>query len=143
MTALERLVVFTFDFFENNETLVRLTRAENTLAGRYVRHSRMIEAMSTPLIDAINGLLRRGLVEGVFREEIDALQLYVSIVTLSAHHISNRRILSVAFGQDLGDPEWTAARRGHAISLVRAYVLKPASSVITEQPSPVSKRSLQ
>ena len=61
MTALERLAAFTFDFFENNETFVRLTRAENTLAGRYVRHSRMIEAMSTPLIDAINGLLRRGL----------------------------------------------------------------------------------
>lgn len=120
--ALRRLAAYTFDFFQDNETFVQLTRAENMVAGRYIRRSRMIRDMSNPLIDAIEALLRRGEAAGAFRSGLDALQLYVSIVALSVHHINNVETLSAVFGADLSDAGWVGVRRQHAVDMVTRYV---------------------
>ena len=120
--AMRRLVEFTFDFFASNEVFVRLTRNENMLGGRYIQRSRMIRDMSQPLLDAIDRLVARGHAEGAFRERADPLQLYVSVVALSAHHLNNAATLSATFGTDLTDPAWGAARREHAVAMVLRFL---------------------
>lgn len=122
LDALRRLVGYTFDFFQENETFVRLTRGENMLSGRYVRQSTMIRDMSQPLIESIERLLARGAATGAFRPGVDALQLYVSLVALSAHHINNASTLSAVFGRDLSDPSWRADRRAHAMEMALRHV---------------------
>lgn len=116
--AMRRLVGFTFDFFASNDVFLHMTRNENMLGGRYIQRSRMIRDMSQPLLDAIDRLVTRGHAEGAFSERVDPLQLYVSIVALSAHHLNNAATLSATFGADLGDPAWQAARREHAVAMV-------------------------
>lgn len=120
--ALDRLVGFTFDFFQRNDTFVRLTRGENMVQGRFVKRSRMIRDMSKPLIESISRLLARGSATGVFRSGVDPLQLYVTIVALSVHHLNNAHTLSAVFGHDLEEPDWIAERRTHAIEMVGRYV---------------------
>jgi AcrR family transcriptional regulator len=120
--AMRRLVEFTFDFFASNDVFLRMTRNENMLGGRFIQRSQMIRDMSQPLLDAIDRLVARGHAEGVFSERVDALQLYVSIVALSAHHLNNGATLSATFGSDLADPGWHAARRDHAVSMVLRYL---------------------
>ncbi len=120
--ALDRLVRYTFDFFQNNQVFVRLTQGENLLSGRRARRSQSIREMSQPLIDGIERLMERGAASGAFRERADPLQLYISIVALSAHHINNRHTLGAVFGRDLADPEWIAARREHAVKMIMRHV---------------------
>lgn len=130
--AVRRLVEFTFDFFASNDVFLRMTRNENMLGGRYIQRSQMIRDMSQPLLDAIDRLVARGHAEGVFRERVAPLQLYVSIVALSAHHLNNAATLSATFGADLSDPDWVAARRDHAVAMVLRYL--GADDVKTRSP---------
>jgi len=119
--ALARLVGFTFDFFQRNDAFVRLTRGENMLEGRFLKRSRMIQDMSQPLLDAIARLLARGVSAGTFRENLDPLQLYVTIVALGAHHLNNVHTLSAVFGRDLQALDWLTQRRTHAIEMTLRY----------------------
>ena len=78
--------------------------------------------MSSPLIDLIADTIRRGLASGAFRNRVDPLQLYVSIVALSSHHLSNAHTLSAAFRTDLTTADWLNARRTHVEDLVLRMV---------------------
>lgn len=120
--AIRRLVEFTHDYFADNETFLKLTRSENMLNGRFIGRSQMIPDMSQPLIDAIGRVIDRGVVEGVFTARCDPLQLYVTIVALSAHHLNNAATLSTVFGTDLTAEDWRAARRAHAVAIVLRFL---------------------
>ncbi len=120
--AMRRLAGYTFDFFQRNDTFVRITRGENMIGGRLLRRATAVRDMSQPLIDQIDRLLARGVAEGAFRPGVDALQLYVSIVALSVHHLNNGATLSAVFGRDLSDPNWVAERRAHAVAMALRHV---------------------
>jgi len=116
--SMRRLVEFTFDYFAKNQEFLSLTRTENMLGGKFIRRSHMVSAMSQPLTLSIGRLLDRGLEAGLFRHRPDPLQLYVSIVSLSAHHINNASTLSATFAEDLSDPAWLEQRRRHVIEMI-------------------------
>lgn len=121
--ALAALVEFTYDHFRDNQDFVRLTSGENLLRGRYIRGSTRIPEQSSPLIVALDDVLRRGIAAGKFRADIDALQLYISIVALSCHHLNNRYTLSSTFRTDLATQAWLDTRRTHVVKMISNYVL--------------------
>ena len=118
LSAMRRLVEFTYDFFDGNPLFVKMTRNENLLEGKFIVQTQAVRTSSQPLIDAISGIIARGRAEGVFRHEYDALQIYITIVALSAHHLNNGHTLTAIFGVDLLSPEWRQERRAHSIELV-------------------------
>lgn len=120
--AILRLAEFTFDFFDSNAPFVSITRSENLLGGQFIRRLSEINQLSNPLIDKIAEVLRRGEAAGEIRPGIDAMQLYISIVALSAHHINAAHTLSATFGTDLTAAAWREARRAHVLALVGAAV---------------------
>lgn len=126
--AIRRLVGYTFDFFQRNKTFVQITRGENMLSGRYVSASPGVRDMSQPLIDEIGRVLDLGVAEGAFRTGIDPLQLYVSIVALSVHHINNAATLSATFGRDLTKADWLAERRAHVVDMIMSTVRRGAGA---------------
>lgn len=116
--AMRALVEFTFDFFDTNVLFGKITRNENLLGGRFINKTTAIQEMSHPLIAKIGEILERGVAEGVFTQRCDPLQLYVTIVAISAHHLNAVHTLSATFGEDLSDPDWRADRRAHAVAFV-------------------------
>ena len=120
--GMRQLVAFTFDFFASHMDFVGLINNENLMRGRFLKRSPRIRAMTIPLVDAIEDLLQRGSASGVIRKDVDAVQLYVSIVAQSQLHISNRYTLSAIFDRDLGDPAWLADRRRHAQDVIMGYI---------------------
>lgn len=125
--AIVRLTEFTFDFFDENGPFVSITRSENLLGGQFVRQIPEITDLSNPLIDKIAAVLERGVAEGVFRAGVDPLQLYASIVALSAHHLNAAHTLSATFGTDFTAAVWRDARRAHVVMLVSS-ALAPGES---------------
>lgn len=120
--ALKVLVAFTYDHFRDHLEFVRLTSGENFLGGKVIRASKRIPELSSPLISALDDVLRRGISSGDFRSSLDALQLYVSIVALSCHHLNNRFTLSATFQKNLSDRTWLDDRRDHVSDVVLRYV---------------------
>jgi len=116
--ALLRLVRFTLDHFSENRTFIDMTRNENLVGGRFIRASKEIARMSSPLILMIADTIKRGIKAGLFHHAADPLQLYVSIVALSSHHLSNVHTLSAVFQTDLADPKWLRQRRRHVEAMV-------------------------
>lgn len=125
--AIEKLAELTFDFFQSNTVFLSITRSENLLGGRFIAQMPEIQRMSAPFLYKIREVLDRGHDEGVFRAGIDALQLYVSIVALSAHHINASHTLSATFGVDIAGEEWRRARRQHVVEMIRNAVAGPES----------------
>ncbi|MDG4647334.1 TetR/AcrR family transcriptional regulator [Roseibacterium sp. SDUM158017] len=118
LESMRRLVEFTFDYFHENQAFLNITRNENILGGKFIRRSRMIRSMSQPLTESIGRILDRGVEAGLFRHRPDPLQLYLSIVALSAHHLNNAHTLSATFGEDFSDPAWLGERRRHAVTMI-------------------------
>ncbi len=118
LQAMRRLVEFTFDFFDGNPLFVKLTRNENLLEGRFIAQIAAIRTSSQPLLEAISAIMARGQTQGVFGHRYDPLQIYVTIVALSAHHLNNGHTLSAIFGIDLLSRDWRGARRAHTVDLV-------------------------
>lgn len=119
--ALEKLVHFTFDHMRKNPDFVHLAGAENTMKGKFVKKLPLVAKAANSLIDAVQDILERGEKECGFRPDVDALQLYLSVLSLSYLHLSNRHTLSATYGQDMTDTAWLDARRAHVMDMIVCY----------------------
>lgn len=125
VTGVLRLVDFTMDHLGRHPEFIALLGNENLLRGKYLRKSQVVPRASAPLLEAIRELLERGRRDGVYARNVDALQLYVSILSLCYVHVSNRHTLSITFNRDVTEPGWLDARRRHVQQMVLAYLCTP------------------
>lgn len=119
--ALKQLVEFTFEHMKNNPHFVRLAGVENTQRGEYIKKIPSLANAATDLIETIDDILKRGAKTGAFKKNLDAFQLYISILSLSYLHLSNRYTLSITYGRELNDEQWLAERRAHVTDMVLCY----------------------
>lgn len=122
LAGLLRLFDFTHDHFDANPQLISLLSAENLMQARYLRQSKRIPAMSSPLPRAIAALVGRGQADGSIRPQVDPLRLYVMMVALSYFHLSNVHTLSAIFDADLTVADWRARQKADARSMIERYL---------------------
>jgi len=120
--AIERLVDFTFDHMRDNPDFVHIAGVENTQRGKFIAKIPPVANAAEHLIMTIEKILKRGVRMKELRRGVDAFQLYISILSLSYLHLSNRHTLSMTYGRDLSDPGWLDARRKHVRKLILSYV---------------------
>lgn len=116
--AMRRLIVHTFSAFVENEKFIALLNSENLHKGRHIRQSRLIRSLYNPLIDKIREILRDGVAQGVFKKNIDPINLYVSFSALAYHYVSNQHTLNAALGIDLTTPRRRAAWLAYISELI-------------------------
>jgi TetR/AcrR family transcriptional regulator len=121
--GMRKLVVFTGRIWVQFPEFLRLLQSENLNGGRHVRASREIQQMYNPLLETINELLERGTRLGVFRKNVDPIDLYISISALTAHYISNHHTFEALFGQRLMAPQRIKQRLEHAAEMVERYLV--------------------
>ena len=120
--GVRELCAFTWRYFVAHPEFMSLLNTENLNRARYLKRSRQIRAMHSPLVAVLNELLDRGARQGVFRRGVDPVQLYISIAALGYFYLSNRHTLSTIFGRDLAAPRARTARLAHIADLVVAYL---------------------
>jgi TetR/AcrR family transcriptional regulator len=114
--AMRRFIEFTFDFFDTNPLFVKIARNENLLEARFMAQTDAVRPSAQPLIRTISAIIDRGVASGLFRRRHDPLQIYVTMVALSAFHLNNGHTLSAIFDTDLLSTQWRARRRAHAVA---------------------------
>jgi AcrR family transcriptional regulator len=122
MEGLLQLFDFMNGHFERDGHLVSLLRAENGTKARYMKKSRRIHEISSPVLAMTERLISRGVSEGKLAADIDPLRLYVMIAALSQFHLTNVHTLSSMFARDLSDPDWRAKRRADARRMLAAFL---------------------
>ncbi|SAK82115.1 TetR family transcriptional regulator [Caballeronia temeraria] len=121
-----QLYDFTESHFSAHPELLCLLSWENLNRARYMKRSKVIPVMSSPVLDKLRRLIERGETAGTLREGIDPLHLYVTLVSLAYFHKSNAYTLSHMFGTPMLTPSWQAAHRKQAHALVRSFLVDEA-----------------
>jgi len=102
VAGLQTLIRTTLAHFENNPGFIRLVMFENSLqTGAIHLMSDDVRASNRSAIDVIEDLLVRGRSEGVFREDISALDVHQVISALATYRQSGRSTFGELFGRDM------------------------------------------
>ena len=120
--AMDRLVRFTFRHFLANPWFPRLLGTENIENARFLKSMPDIKALHSPLVGQIEAILERGNSAGIFRRDVDPVQLYISIAALGFFYVSNTATLSVIFERDLTSMAMVQEREAHAVQMVLDYL---------------------
>ena len=120
--ALRTLVGFTYDYQLGNPDFVRLVMNENMHRGEFLAQSSSIRQLNVPVIAAVAEVYRRGVEAGVFRPDVDPVDLHMSISALCFFNVSNRHTFALIFERNLDSAAAIAARRESITEMVVRHV---------------------
>jgi TetR/AcrR family transcriptional regulator, upper aerobic nicotinate degradation pathway regulator len=101
VAALKTIVRFTMNHYLAHPEMLTLLNNENLHKGKYVSKSKAMKDLSSPALDLMQRVYRRGVEQGLFRRGMRPLHIYLSILALNYFYISNRYTLSAFLGIDL------------------------------------------
>jgi AcrR family transcriptional regulator len=120
--ALRTMVGFTFDYQNANEAFIRLVMVENIHHGVHLARSDVIEGLNSPVIATLRDICRRGIQSGLFREDIDEVDLHMSISALCFFNVANRATFSRIFNREMATQQALARRREIVIETIMCFV---------------------
>ena len=80
--ALDKLVCFTWNYYVANPEFITLVNSENLHRAKHLKQSKIISEIHQKFISMVGKLLDRGVSEGVFRNDIDPVQLNITIAAI-------------------------------------------------------------
>ena len=122
--AIRRLITFTWNYYIEHPEFLTLLNSENLHRARHLRQSSKAQALNSPLIESLAGVLERGVRSRVFRAGVDPVQLYISIAGLAYFYLSNVHTLSTIFGRELLGAKPRLERLSHMTDLVLGYLVR-------------------
>jgi AcrR family transcriptional regulator len=125
--AVRRLVTFTWQYFLDHPEFLSLLNTENLMRARHLRRSKRIQELHSSLVGLLAETLSRGTRAGLFRQNVDAVQLYITIASLGFFYLSNRWTLSTIFGRYLHAAAALEKRGEHIVEVVLGYLGRPAA----------------
>ncbi len=135
LSALRRLVEFTFDHHRANPDFIRLVMIENVHNAAHLRASGLIERVNAGAIAHLADICARGQAEGAIRADITPLELHWHISALSFFNVSNRPSFGLSFGTDLFADAGQARLRAQAVqSVLRLAMRDPSHDLPPESP---------
>lgn len=124
VTALRRLTEATFDAHADTPQFIRLVMIENIHNAEHLRKSPTVPVLNRSIIAKLEDVCLKGKETGLFRSDIDALELHWMISSFSFYNISNRATFSTSFGERLFTIDGQAALRRHVTDMVLCSVMK-------------------
>jgi TetR/AcrR family transcriptional regulator len=120
--AMEELTRRTFRHFVEHPEIVSLLASANVHKARHLEQSGIIQDLFNPLVVSIGKILERGQKEGIFRGNVDVIDLYISISGLGFFYQSCRFSLGKLFERDLEASAVIERREQHIVDMVMSYL---------------------
>ncbi|MEM9813760.1 MAG: TetR family transcriptional regulator [Pseudomonadota bacterium] len=119
--AVRELVRFTMNHFRRNPWFISMLSTENLRGGETIRALSDAPRIQSVLVDRLEDVLSRGAEAGLFRDNVDPVELYVFIASLCYFPISNKHTLRAVFGLPVDDA-WLERRCEEAADMILAYL---------------------
>jgi AcrR family transcriptional regulator len=116
--ALTHLAEFTFDHHSRNPDFIRIVMIENIHHGAYLEKSDLIRMLNAGAIQKLEAICRRGREAGLFRDDVEPLELHWHISALSFFNVSNRATFSRIFGDRLFSADRQQLLKRHLVEMV-------------------------
>jgi AcrR family transcriptional regulator len=126
--ALRQLVRHTFDYHSMHPDFVRLVMNENIHQGAHIGSIASIKTRNRYVLATLRALLDRGVAAGVFRGDLNPVELHMSISALCFYNVSNRYTFSRIFETDMTSPEAIAARREVVVDMIMRWCAATAAT---------------
>jgi len=121
--AVGAIVEFTYNYYVRHEGFVRLVIAENQARGRHLRKSATMRTLNRPIIDRLSGVIARGQAEGLFRADVDPVEIHKAVAALGMFNITNQYTFGTIFQREMGSKGDVGHRCGIVADLILSYLM--------------------
>jgi len=101
ITALKRLIRFTWNYYIDNPEFITLVNSENLHKARHIKESERMREINRPFVARMRSLLERWAKARLFRPDLDAAQVNITIAAIGYYYLTNRFTGSIVFARDL------------------------------------------
>ncbi len=133
ITALRRLMRFTWEYYLANPEFITLVNSENLHKARHIAKSQTMDAINRPFVQRMQELLERGAADGSFRSGLDPVQILIALSGLGFHYLNNRHTGAIVYGRDLMSETAKAERLAFNIDAVLRIVCRPETLIKLEK----------
>ncbi len=125
VTALRRIAEVTFDHHEAHPEFIRLVSIENIHNAEHVKELVRLVDLSGPVISLLDDILKRGRADGLFRADVDAIDVHMLISAFCFFRVANRHTFGAIFGRDLVEAQRHDHYRAMCGDMIARYVHAP------------------
>jgi AcrR family transcriptional regulator len=124
--ALRKVIRFMWTYYLKHPEFITLLNTENLHRGKHIGKSERAKDFSSPAVGVLQRVLQTGVAQGLFRADLLARDLYLTIAGLCYFYLSNRFTLSAFLGEDLEAPAALQQWQAHVIDTVeRTVAIQP------------------
>jgi AcrR family transcriptional regulator len=134
--GMRQLIARAWEHYVSHPDLVRLLMNENLLRGRHIQQSATVKRASFPLTETVKSLLERGQAMGVFRTDVSAEHVLMTIMSLGYFYVSNQYTCSGWLGVNLMSKPRRNAWLKHICAVVLEYLEVPPEQPRKAPPAP-------
>ncbi len=129
LEAMRRIVEFTYDYYVGHEYFVRIVVAENQARGRHLKASSTLRSLNRPIIERIGAVIARGQSTGVFRRDVDPIDLHMAIAALGMFNVTNQFTFGTLFQREMGSKGNVTGRRGIVADIILSWLVSARAPV--------------
>ncbi|WP_240665723.1 TetR/AcrR family transcriptional regulator [Agromyces sp. LHK192] len=109
--ALRRLAEATYVHHTTHPEFIQLVSIENIHRAEHLRRSETVMRENVTAITLLEEVIDRGVEEGAFRDDVDALDVHMVISAYACFHVANRHTFQAIFDRDMLAPELQDSHR--------------------------------
>ncbi|TNM63969.1 TetR/AcrR family transcriptional regulator [Aliirhizobium smilacinae] len=123
--ALRVLISETFDYDEAHPDFIRLVSSENINCAVHMRRSETLRDLNISIVQTLERIVARGVREGVFLRQTDAIDVHMLISAFCFFRVSNRYTFGAIFRRDLSETQLMARHKQMISDAVVSYLKTP------------------
>lgn len=124
-TALRRLMEFTWSYYLANPEFITLVNSENLHKARHLKTSTLMDDMNRAFVERMRQLLKRGAAAGVFRPNLDPVQILIALAGLGFHYLNNRYTGEIVYGREMMTEDALKKRGAFNVDSILRIVCTP------------------
>jgi AcrR family transcriptional regulator len=109
--ALRTIAVATYDHHTTHEEFIKLVSIENIHRAEHLRQSEAILRENVTGVTLLEEVIERGVDAGLFRDDVDAIDVHMMISAYAFFHVANRHTFAALFNRDMLEPALQPAHR--------------------------------
>ena len=124
--AIDRLVEFTWAYYLKHPEFLTLVNSENLHRARHLKTSSLIPELHRPFVEMVQSIIDRGVAKGVFRDDVDAVNLNITIAAIGYYYLTNRFTGAIVYDRNLMTRKRLDERLQFNLKTIRRLLLKSA-----------------
>ena len=125
--ALIKLVTFTWRYYLDFPGFIGLVNSANLHKARHLETSADFQQINRPFLLRMRKIIARGVSSGKFRDDIDPVQLQITIAAAGYHYLNNRFTGTIVYERDLMSAKALRDRLAFNVKTILRLVCTPGT----------------